>query len=175
MSDRFLPSDRRYPDTRLRGLRTYATAQKQRTVERLQAAIDTLHRQGDNVTAHTIYATCGLHYTAYARNPEALALFRTHSAHLIKKRKIRTRTKKVCPEGLPRRRDPLLAYTRPQLVARVRSTLQRLEQLEGENAHLLQERVECDVKILQLEAQVAEFQRFLVQMRTQRQREEHEG
>jgi hypothetical protein len=145
-------------------------------VERLQAAIDTLHRQGDTVTAQTIYATCGLQYTAYARNPEALALFRTHSTHLIgKRRAARARPKKVPAEAPLPCRDPLLAYTRPQLVARVHSTLQRLQQLEVENAQLLLERVDCDVKILHLEAQVAEFRRFLVQMRTQLHREEHEG
>src|SRR5437660_9798982 len=67
-------------------LRANAAAQKRATVDRLSQAIAQLDAEGRPVNTFTIKEVSGLDYMAYYRNPEALALFRTHSTHLRKER-----------------------------------------------------------------------------------------
>src|SRR5258708_4854492 len=120
------PNHPRYNEQRLAGLRTYATQQRQATLSRLHAAITMLKEKGEPITVHTIREASGLDYKSIARNPEALALFHQHSTFLAAKRKeTKKKRKPGREEEIPRQKDPLLNYKRPQLVARVRQEMQR--------------------------------------------------
>jgi hypothetical protein len=70
---------RTYSEQQLTGLRTSTSARKQETVERLHAAIASLREKKQHITAQSIYAECGLHYSTYVRNEDAIALFRVFS------------------------------------------------------------------------------------------------
>ncbi len=72
-------SPRSYSEEQLAGLHASTTARKQGTIERLRAAIASLKEKKQDITAQSIYAECGLHYSSYVRNEEAIALFRTSS------------------------------------------------------------------------------------------------
>lgn len=176
-------------------LRAHAAVQKQATVERLTQAIATLEAEGHPVNTFTIKEVSGMDYMTYYRNPEALALFRTHSTHLReervkeeakRRRSKRKRTKqddslhqvKVEP------RDPLLNYKKPELVAKLRAACAECDQLkhqaqaerdelEQRYTALLQEQVQCGVTIAKLEAELAEFQAFMQRFRTALRDEEH--
>lgn len=105
-----------HTEQQLAGLRDHAQAQKQHTVSRLEAAIASLTAQHKPISARTIREGCGLEYASLRRNPEALHLYQQHSTFLKQKRK---RTKTSLP-GASTPRDPLLAYKKADLVARVR-------------------------------------------------------
>src|SRR5258708_8258155 len=106
-----------YTEQQLAGLHAHAQAQKQSTIERLRTAITTLTVQHKPISARTIYEECGLAYAALRRNPDALLLYQQHSTFLKRERK---RAKTPHPET-PTSRDPLLAYKKPDLAARVRT------------------------------------------------------
>jgi hypothetical protein len=165
-----------YPEQRLEGLRRHATELRQATLERLRRAIEALKARGEPITVQTIRAESHLDYQSYARNPEVLKLFQQHSTFLAAKRKEgrRKRRKGAAEESFPPK-DPLLNYKRPQLVARLRQERQRREEIEGQYRQLLDERMQVDLKVMQLEAELARYQQFLGHMRTQAQQEEHDG
>ncbi len=170
------PNHPRYNEQRLAGLRTYATQQRQATLSRLQAAITLLKDKGEPITVHTVREASGLDYKSIARNPEALALFHQHSTFLAAKRKeTKKKRKPGREEEIPRQKDPLLNYKRPQLVARVRQEMQRREEMEIQYRQLLEERVQSDLKMLQLEADLARYHDVLRHFRAQLQQEEQQG
>jgi hypothetical protein len=164
-----------YSAERLSGLRQRAAQQKQATVERLQAALRTLKGRGDPITVYTIRAECGLDYQSYARNPEALALFREHSTFLAAKRKA-ARTKQARRpgvEGSPCRKDPLLSYKKTQLVARLHQEMQQREMVERQYQYLLEERVTSELRLMHCEAELAKYHEFLGQFRRHMDHQEH--
>ncbi len=164
-----------YPEHRLAGLRRHAAQQRQATLERLRAAIEALKARGEPITVHTIRAESHLDYKAYARNSEALKLFQEHSTYLSAKRKeARKRRKKEAGAKDPPK-DPLLNYKRPQLAARLRQEIQRREEVEVQYRQLLEDRLQADLKVIQLEAELARYQQFLGHMRAQAQQAEHDG
>jgi hypothetical protein len=73
----------RYPEQRLAGLRAHAERGQRATVQKLSEAIASLETRGLPVSSGTLLRECGIAYSVYARNPEALALFRAHSATLV--------------------------------------------------------------------------------------------
>jgi hypothetical protein len=184
------PSEDRYAH-----LRVHAMAQKQTTVERLKQAITQLETEGREVSTFTIKEVSGLDYMVYYRNSEALALFRTHSTHLREERvkeeakqQQTTRKKSKRDDRLHQvkvePRDPLLAYKKPELVAKLRAVYTERDQikqhaqaevasLEQRYTTLLQAHLQCGITIAKLEAQVAEYGAFLERFRSSLQREEH--
>lgn len=164
-----------YPEQRLAGLRRHAAQQQQATLSRLRAAIEALKARGEPITVQTIRAESHLDYKSYARNPEALKLFQEYSTYLSAKRKeARKRRKKEAGAKDPPK-DPLLNYKRPQLAARLRQEIQRREEVEGQYRQLLEDRLQVDLKVMQLEAELARYQQFLGHMRAQAQQAEHDG
>src|SRR5258708_28548850 len=74
------------PEDQYAHLRANAAAQRQATVDRLNAAIAQLETEHRPVTTFTIKEVSGMDYMSYYRNAEALVLFRTHSTHLREER-----------------------------------------------------------------------------------------
>jgi hypothetical protein len=160
-----------YTERQLAGLHAHAQAQKQSTIERLRTAITTLTAQHKPISARTIYEECGLAYAALRRNPEALLLYQQHSTFLKQRRK-RTR---VSQPDTPSSRDPLLAYKKMDLVARVRKAEERLKEREQQHGQLLQDYIQKDIKIAELEAELARRRQYLEGLRLTIQRQEHQG
>ncbi len=163
--------DHPYSEQQLAGLRTHAQAQKQSTVERLRTAITELQAQHKPISAKTIYEECGLEYASIRRNPEALLLYQQHSTFLKRERK---RTKTACPDTVSPR-DSLLAYKKPDLVARLRQEQARCAKLETQYATTLQDYVQRDVKIAELEAELARYREYFEGLRLHVQQQEHGG
>lgn len=163
------PLDHTSSEQQLAGLRDHAQTQKQHTFSRLEAAIASLTAQHKPISARTIREECGLEYASIRRNPEALLLYQQHSTFLKQKRK---RAKAPHPDA-PMPRDPLLAYKKADLVARVRKTEELLKTREEQHATLLQDYVQKDVKIAELEAEVARHRQYLEGLRLTIQRQEH--
>ena len=53
--------------------------------------------------------------------------------------------------------------------------MQRREEIEGQYRQLLEEHMQSDLKVIQLEAELATYQQFLGQVRAQVRQEEHGG
>jgi len=157
-------------EQQLVGLRAHAQRQKQNTVERLRTAIASLQAQHKPISARTIYEECGLEYASFRRNPEALLLYQQHSTFLKRERK-RKRTQ--CP-GTVSPRDSLLAYKKPDLVARLRQEQARPAELEAQYATILQDYVQRDVRIAELEAQLARYREYFEGLRMTVQQQEHQ-
>ncbi len=181
-------------------LRANATAQKQTTVNRLSQAITRLEAEGRPVNTFTIKEVSGLDYMTYYRNREAFQLFQEHSTHLRKQREQeqarqhRSKSKKALHTVQITPRDPLLDYKRPRLVqllhearaerdeAKQQAREERTESeqraqaeradLEQRYSKLLQEHMQCGLKIVRLEAELAEFNAFMERYRSSLQREE---
>ncbi len=169
-------SIQQYTEVQLAGLRASTTARKQETVERLRAGIESLKAKNQAITAQTIYSECGLHYASFARNAEALALFRATSTHLTQKKKRAKRKQKLADEPIPLR-DPLMNYKKPQLVTRLRSSMQRLQDLEQHQANLIEACLQRDARVAELETKIAElepYRDFIEQVRIRIRREEHD-
>lgn len=160
-----------YSELQLAGLRGHAQSRKQHTIRRLEAAIASLTAQHKPISARTIYEECGLAYAALRRNPEALLLYQQHSTFLKQKRK---RAKAQRPDT-PKPRDPLLAYKKTDLVARMRKAEELLNVQEQQHATLLQCYVQKDIKIAELEAELARHRQYLEGLRLTIQRQEHQG
>ena len=160
-----------YPEQQLAGLREHTQAQKQRTVDRLAAAIASLTEQHKPISARTIYEACGLEYASIRRNPEALLLYQQHSTFLKRKRK-RARTPHL---DTPSPRDPLLSYKKADLVARLRKEQTRQAERETQYATLLQDYVQRDIKIAELEAEMARYREYFEKLRMTIQQQEHQG
>lgn len=165
------PLDYTYSEQQLAGLRTHAEAQKQGTVDRLRSAITSLQAQHKPISTRTIYEECGLSYASFRRNPEALLLYQQHSTFLKRERK---RTRTACPDTVSPR-DPLLAYKKPDLVARLRQEQARCAEQERQYATILQDYVQKDIKIAELEAELAQHRQYLEGLRLTIQRQEHQG
>jgi hypothetical protein len=165
----FRPLDHPYSEQQLVGLRTHTQKQKQNTVDRLRSAITSLQAQHQPISARTIREECGLEYASIRRNPEALLLYQLHSTFLKRERK---RTKTVCPDAVSPR-DPLLAYKKLDLVARLRQTQTRCAELETQHAAILADYVQKDVKIAELEAELARYREYFEGLRLQIQQKEH--
>ncbi|SRR6266516_109434 len=164
------PRTEPYTEQQLAGLREHAHAQKQQTLSRLEAAIASLATQHKPISAKTIREECGLEYASIRRNPEALLLYQQHSTFLKQQRK---RAKASQPDA-PKPRDPLLAYKKTDLVARVRRTEQLLNAREQQHTTLLRDYVQKDVKIAELEAELAKHRQYLEGLRLSMQRQEHQ-
>ncbi len=160
-----------YPKSRLKGLKAHTSTQKQATIERLRTAIESLKAIDKPITVHTIHEVSGLDYTSYARNAEALALFRANSTHLAKGRKRQRKKTQIPPVPAPR--DPLLNYKKTQLVDRIRKAEHRTKELEDHNSQLVQQQVENDLKYAHLQAEVEEYRTFLQRFRADIQSKEH--
>jgi hypothetical protein len=159
------------PQQQLTGLRTHTQEQKQATVDRLRAAIFALETSGQPISARTIQEKCGLEYASIRRNPAALLLYQQHSTFLKQQRK---RAKAPQPDT-PQPRDPLLAYRKAYLVARVRKAEELLKAQEKQHATLLQDCVQKDIKIAELEAELARHRQYLEGLRLAIQGQEHQG
>ncbi len=165
------PRTEPYTEQQLVGLREHTQAQKQNTLNRLSAAIASLTAQHKPISARTIREECGLEYASIRRNPEALLLYQQHSTFLKQKRK---RTKAPHPDT-PLPREPPLAYKKTDLVARVRKGEDLLKTREKQYDKLLQDFVQKDVKIAELEAELAQYRQYLEGLRLTIQRQEHQG
>ncbi len=165
-------------EAQLSGLKASTTARRQATVERLQAAINTLNAKKQSITVQSIYDECGLRYAAIHRNQEALALFRANSTHLTAKKKRTRRKGNTNGDGAPAPRDPLLNYNKPQLVARLRAARQQIQDLERQLGTLAETCLQRDAQIAVLAAKLAElepYRNFVEQVRQRMRQEEHEG
>jgi hypothetical protein len=165
------PRSEPYSEQQLAGLREHTQTQKQNTVDRLAAAIASLQAQNKPISARTIYEECGLTYASFRRNPEALLLYQLHSTFLKRERK---RTRTACPDTASPR-DSLLAYKKPDLVARLRQAQTRCAELETQQATLLADYVQKDVKIAELEAELARYREYFEGLRITAQQQEHHG
>ena len=160
-----------YSEQQLTGLREHTQKQKQQTLSRLEAAIASLIEQDKPISARTIYEECGLSYASLRRNPEALHLYQQHSTFLKRERK---HARTAYPDTVAPR-DPLLAYKKTDLVARVRKAEELLKAREQQHATLLQDYVQKDIKIAELEAELARHRQYLEGLRLTMQRQEHQG
>jgi hypothetical protein len=160
---------RDYSEQQLAGLRHHAQTQKQSTVDRLKTAIVALQVQHKPISARTIYDECGLEYASIRRNPEALLLYQQHSTFLKRERKS---TRTACPDTISPR-DPWLSYKKPDLVVRLRQTQARCAELENQHATILADYVQKDVKIAELEAELARYREYFEGLRLQVQQQEH--
>jgi hypothetical protein len=165
------PLDHPYSERQLAGLRTHTQEQKQNAVERLRSAITSLQAQHQPISARTIYEECGLSYASFRRNPEALLLYQQHSTFLKQQRK----RAKVPHPDTPKPRDPLLAYKKADLVARMRKAEELLKAQEKQHGTLLQDYIQKDIKIAELEAELARHRQYLEGLRLTIQRQEHQG
>jgi putative heme degradation protein len=165
-------------------LRANAAAQRQATVNRLTQAIAQLESEKRPITTFTIKEVSGLDYMSYYRNSEALALFRTHSTHLRKEREKeqanqrRSRRKAEKHGGALHQvkvepRDPLLAYKKPDLVAKLRAIQRENDQTMQNYQALLQEHMRSATVIAKLESQLAEYKAFMQRFRSALSDEEH--
>jgi len=166
---------RTYSEAQLVGIKQSTTTRRLATIERLQAAIDALKAKKQEISVQTIYDECGLRYAAIHRNPEALALFRANSTHLVAEKKRNKRKPREASEATPAPCDPLLNYKKPQLVARLRLAQQQLLEAQQNQATLVEARLQQKAKIAELEAKLAvleTYRTFVEHMRAQMRREE---
>ena len=166
---------RTYSEAQLVGIKQSTTARRLATVERLRTAIDALKAKKQEISVQTIYDECGLRYAAIHRNPEALALFRANSTHLVEASKQRKRKPSTDEEATPAPRDSLLSYKKPQLVARLRVAQELLLKGQQQLAVQAEVAIQREARIAELEARLAElepYRVFVEQMRSQMQREE---
>jgi hypothetical protein len=162
-------------EAQLKALRVSTAARRQTTIERLRSAIDALTAKKAKITVQTIYEECGLRYAAIHRNQEALALFRTHSTHLVAQKKRMRRKRIDTGEETPVPRDPLLNYKKPQLVERLRAAQQHLQELQHQLAMTVDAGMKREARIAELEARLAQlepYRAFIEQWRAQMHREE---
>lgn len=164
-------------EEQIAGLRASTSARKQETVERLGAAIESLKNKQQAITAQSIYAECGLHYSTYVRNKDAIALFRANSTHLLQKKK-QKRKHHMGEDTLsaPSPHDPYLNYKKLQLVLRLREAQQQLQALRQQQAILADACLQQDARVGELEAKLAElepYRDFVEQIRQRVQREEY--
>lgn len=164
-------SPRTYSEQQLLGLHIHAHAQKQNTVERLAAAIASLNLQKKPISARTVYEECGLAHAALRRNPEALQLFQRHSTFLKRERK--QKKQKTLPDA-PSSRGPIPTSKKPQPADRGLREKQRCEELEEQNATLLEAMVQKDIIIAELQARLVAHEKYLGEHRAQLQRQEYQ-
>lgn len=169
---------REYSEAQLTGIKRSTEERRLATIERLRAAIEALKAKQQEISVQTVYDECGLRYAAIHRNPEALALFRANSTHLVAEKKRRKRKSRADEEAAPAPRDPLLSYKKPQLVTRLRLALQQLQEAQKQQAVLVEERLKQEARIAELEAKLAAlepYRTFVEQVRRDMQSKEHGG
>jgi hypothetical protein len=167
---------RTYSEQQLAGLRVSTTTRKQETVERLRTAIEALKSQKLPITAQSIYAKCGLHYSSYVRNEEAIALFRANSTHLNVQKKQSRRKRSTNDETASSPRDPYLNYKKPQLVARLRKAESTIQDLGCQLSTLAEAYLLRETHVSELEANLATlepYKTFVEQVRQRVRQEEH--
>jgi len=168
---------RTYSEAQLAGIKQSTAARRLATIERLRAAIEALKAKKQEISVQTIYDECGLRYAAIHRNPEALALFRANSTHLVAAKKQRKRKSHADEEATPAPRDPLLNYKKPQLVARLRLAQQQLQEVQQQQSVLVEARLKQEARIAELEAKLAElepYRTFVEQIRKKIRQEEYD-
>jgi hypothetical protein len=169
---------RPYSEKQLAGIRASTATRKQETIKRLRAAIESLKQKKQAITAQSIYTECGLHYSSFVRNEEAIALFRANSTQLTEKKKRTRRTLTTHDEAAPTRRDPLLNYKKPQLVTRLREAQQQIQVLEQQLATVAEACLQREAQVTELKAKLAgiePYRDFVEKMRLRIQNEEHDG
>jgi hypothetical protein len=162
-------------ETQLAALRQSTTARKQATVERLHTAIASLKGKRREISVQAIYEECGLRYGAIHRNPEALALFRANSTSLVAKKKWSRNKRGTCDEDALPPRDRLFNYKKPQLVERLRTAQQQIQELQQCLAVQAEASVKREARIAELEARLAElepYRAFVEQVRSRMLQEE---
>ena len=82
---------------------------------------------------------------------------------------------KASQSDTPTPRDLLLAYKKANLLARVRKVEELLKAREQQHATLLQDYVQKDIKIAELESELAKHRQYLEGLRITMQRQEHQG
>jgi hypothetical protein len=90
-------------------------------------------------------------------------------------KKQRKRKPYVDEEAAPEPRDPLLSYTKSQLVTRLRSAQQQREFVRQQQSALVEARLKQEARIAELETKLAAlepYRTFVERMRVQMQREE---
>ncbi|WP_201372780.1 hypothetical protein [Ktedonobacter robiniae] len=157
-------------------MRASTTTRKQETVERLRTAIESLKGQKLPITAQSIYAECGLHYSSYVRNEEAITLFRANSTHLNAQKKRSRRKHSPNDETTSPPRDSYLNYKKPQLVARLRKAESTIQDLEYQLSTLADAYLLRETRVSELEAKLATlepYKAFVEQVRQRVRQEEH--
>jgi len=165
-----------YPEEQLAGLRASTSARKQETVDRLRTAIEALKNKKQAITAQSIYAESGLHYSSYVRNEEAIALFRANSTHLNQQKKRTKQKRGIQGAAAPSSRDPLLNYKKPQWVMRLREAQQQIQELQQQLETLADACLQRDARVVEVEAKLAElepYRNFVEQVRQRVRQEEH--
>jgi hypothetical protein len=167
-----------YSEEQLAGLRASTSTRKQETLDRLRAAIASLKDKQQAITAQSIYAESGLHYSSLLRNSEAIALFRANSTHLNTPKKRTRRMRKTSEDTLtqPPSRDPWLHYKKSQLVVRLRDAEQEIQDLRRQLATLADACLLRDARVVELETRLAElepYRSFVEQIRLRVRLEEH--
>ena len=127
------------------------------------------------MTVQAIYEECGLRYAAIHRNPDALALFQANSTHLVAQKKRIKRKRNESSEGVPPSRDRLLNCKKPQLVERLHTAQQQMQELQQCLAVQAEASIKREERIAELEAKLVvlePYRTFVEQVRSQMQREE---
>jgi hypothetical protein len=170
-------STRPYSERQIAGLRASTAERKQETVRRLQTAIQALKDKKQAITAQSIYTECGLHYSSYARNDEAIMLFRANSTHLTQHKK-RAKRKGSANDQPPPSRNSLMNYKKPQLVSRLDEAKRENELLKQQLATLADTYLQREARVVELEARLAElepYRSFVEQVRLRVREEEYQG
>jgi hypothetical protein len=164
-----------YPPERLAGLRAASQEKKQATKDRLQTAIDALLscKPPKAVTLANVAREGGPTWSTIKDNEKALELWEKH---------------KPKRSGTARPRDPLLSYSRAELIAELRQQRTQAaglrEQLQVEQrTHavtrsqyeaVLATELSKDEEIAQLQAKLARYDQHLSGLRDSLNRQEHE-
>jgi hypothetical protein len=115
-------------------LRAAARSRAESTVAGLEAGILAIRGRREHVTARTIERETGITFKTIQRNVAAYQLYKAAAEAFCTGPKrwsnhVRhRRTAAAAP--MPRCRDALLAYKKPQLAARLRTALKQIEELE---------------------------------------------
>ena len=171
-----------YTSTRLAGLQASSKERRDRTVQQLQEALDKLHGEADMlvserkpITLAAIARAGGPIWQTIKRNPEARQLWEDH-----KPQPPHSKLKKT--------KDPVLSYSRADLLAHYRAEHDRVANLttrltaeieartsvETRYHNALAQLLARDARIAALEAELAKYEQFLSNARTGRTKQEHE-
>ena len=169
-----------------RHLRAYAAQARERTIARLRTAITAIEARGAAVTIATIKQESGLDYSAYYRNDAAYALYREHATHftaratIAKAHRQRRAKARAASARVRQARDPLMAYSRRELVAKLRAawTERDLARTERGDAvqqyqNLLREHLSSAQTIFTLQTQLAQYEEHRDYLRRTMQEREH--
>jgi hypothetical protein len=112
-------------------LKAASRTRAEHTVARLQAGVQAIQGRRELVTARTIERETGLRFKTIQRNAVAYELYKaTAEVFRTGPRRRSTSGRRVRASAPSPIRDALLAYKKPQLAARLRAALKRVEELE---------------------------------------------